>query len=92
MALDLSACPWIVDRQQLVPAGPSWSVHVDDHQLAGSRLDPQVARSPDGNPPQHLGVKDPKVVSSRFCFLLVPAANQKNIKTYQKCVENESAA
>ena len=55
MALDLSACPWIVDRQQLVPAGPSWSVHVDDHQLAGSRLDPQSGQVSRWQPSPTLG-------------------------------------
>ena len=55
MALDLSACPWIVDRQQLVLVGPSWSVHVDDHQLAGSRLDPQSGQVSRWQPSPTLG-------------------------------------
>ena len=88
VALDLSACPWIVDRQQLVPAGPSWSVHVDDHQLASGRLDTQSSQVSRWPPPQHLGVKDPKVLSPQLFFVSAPGANQKNIKTYQCPIQN----
>ena len=70
MALDLSACPWIVDRQQLVPAGPSWLVHVDDHQLVGGRLDPQSGQVSRWQPSPTLGCQGSQGFIISILFLI----------------------